>query len=139
MATSGVKRLGHICLGTPQLEQMILFYQHSCGCHVVHRFLNEDNDCYGVMLRVADSATFLELFLDERGSTGDSALFRHLSFQVEEIDQQRRLIEEGGAQVTVVRGRTDQILQFWCRDPDGNQVEFTQFDEQAVYGEREYG
>ncbi len=130
-----VKRLGHLCLGTPQLEQMIEFYQSYCDGTIVHQFINPQGERYGAMLRISDSATFLELFNDQKIEVTANPPFRHLSFQVEDIGAHRQLLAAQGAAVEVKRGRTDGILQFWCNDPDGNQVEFTQFDEQSIYSE----
>ena len=131
-----INRLGHVCLGTGNLSEMIAFYTSVCGCSVVHRFINDSNELYGVMLRVADSETFVELFKDDEIIKNGHAAFRHLSFQVDDVVAQAEHLATKGFNTEIKRGRTDGILQFWCADPDGNQVEFTQFDSLSVYSEK---
>lgn len=116
---------------------MIDFYSRYCDCSVVHWFCNPQGERYGAMLRVADSDTFLELFRDVRSFAGGAQPFRHISFQTGDIEALGRRLREAGVNVEIKRGRTDRILQFWCSDPDGNEVEFTQFDAESVYGERQ--
>jgi len=128
-----IKRLGHICLGVSSLPDMINFYEKYCDCKIVHEFINPQNERYGVMLRVANSATFIELFQDNNINKSNNHSFRHLSFQVDDINIIKTMLENIGDDITVYRGKTDKILQCWCNDPDGNKVEFTQFDELSVY------
>jgi len=129
-----VIRLGHICLGTSNLDKTISFYTRFCDGEIVHKFENHLRETYGVMLRIGESSTFIELFNDqELRASSEKGSFRHLNFQVKDIFAvQKKLIEEGFT-CPISRGRTDSILQCWCEDPEGNQIEFSQYDEQAEY------
>ena len=129
-------RLGHVCLATPRLEEMIAFYCEHLDCRVAHEFKNERGDRYGAFLAVGDG-TFLELFnADPRASSGeyraDSGRFRHLAFQVESVAAIAARFAHARPAPEVTRGRTDRALQCWVLDPDGNQIEFHEYDEQCV-------
>ncbi|MBI3021758.1 MAG: VOC family protein [Candidatus Omnitrophica bacterium] len=125
-----VKRLSHVCLSTPDLRQTIQFYCGLLGCTVIHEFRNHEGELYGVFLLVKNG-TFLEFFkTQERRQTGGA--FRHLCFEVEDIHRCADRVREAGFAVEIQRGKTDRALQFCIDDPDGNRVEFHQYDPQAV-------
>jgi|SaaInlStandDraft_5_1057022.scaffolds.fasta_scaffold40724_2 catechol 2,3-dioxygenase-like lactoylglutathione lyase family enzyme len=128
-----IEQLGHVCLGTSKLKNMIDYYVKYCNCSISHEFINQKDECYGVMLRVATSSTFIELFQDNGAHQVDRQAFRHLSFQVSDINEISSLLPDYGSKVEVCRGKTDRILQCWHKDPDGNNVEFTQFDNLSLY------
>lgn len=125
-----ITRLSHVCLGTRDLDAMTVFYCEVLGCRIVHEFRNQRSERYGVFLLV-NHGTFLELFRDDAAQP-DGRRFRHLCFQVEDIQRLAEQMRARGFPAEVSRGRTDRVLQFWINDPDGNQVEFHQYDEQAV-------
>lgn len=128
-----IKRLSHICLGTSDLKKTIDFYCDILGCRIVHEFRNQQGELYGVFLFV-NHGTFLEFF-NEPDPKPQGGLFRHICFEVEDIHRFAEIIREKGFNVEINRGRTDGALQFWISDPDGNQVEFHQYDRHAVQHE----
>jgi len=123
-------RLGHVCLSTPRLDRMVAFYTDELGCEVAHEFLGDGGRRYGVFLAVGEG-TFLELFHDDL-DRGDEARFRHFAFQVDDVRAIARRFRSLGQEPEVFRGRTDRALQCWVRDPDGNTVEFHEYDEESV-------
>ena len=125
-----VKGLSHVCLTVRDLDKIQAFYCDLLGCRVVHEFRNAQGQRYGLFL-VVNHGTFLEFFL-EQISTPLDGRFQHLCFEVEDIHQCAQRLKAAGFSVEVVRGRTDRVLQCWIHDPDGNQVEFHQYDPQAV-------
>lgn len=125
-----IKRLSHICLGTTDLQKTIDFYCNLLNCKIVHEFRNQQGELYGIFLLV-NNGTFLEFF-KEQSAPQHKSLFRHLCFEVEDIQNLAQLLKEKGFSTEISRGRTDGALQFWINDPDGNQVEFHQYDRQSV-------
>ncbi len=125
-----LKRLSHACLGSTDLERTIGFYCDLLGCRIAHEFRNAEGERYGVFLFCNDG-TFLEFFR-EREARGKGGLFRHLCFQVDDIEIAAARLRDRGYTVEVRRGRTDRILQFFIEDPDGTTVEFQQHDRESA-------
>lgn len=127
---SGIKKLAHVCLGTGKLETLVRFYTHTLGFQVIHEFVNSKGERYGVFLLVGDGS-FLEFFNDDTLKKENGA-FRHLCFEVADIESLAEQLRQKGFVVNVRRGRTDHVLNCWIDDPDGNHIEFQQYDAQAV-------
>ncbi len=124
-----LKKLSHLCLGTSDLPKSLAFYRDLLGCQVAHEFRNQQGELYGVFLLVGDG-TFLEIFNNQQEAS-PGGLFRHLCFEVENIQTLAEQLRLQGYQPEINRGRTDRVLQCWIEDPDGHQVEFQQFDEES--------
>lgn len=125
-----LKRLSHACLGSTDLSRTLSFYRDLLGCEVVHEFRNPAGKLYGFFLSCRNG-TFLEFFSEESAKP-PGGLFRHLCFEVEDIEQMAAVVRSHGFRPEVKRGRTDHILQFFIHDPDGNMIEFQQHDRQSV-------
>jgi len=125
-----LKRLSHACLGSTNLLRTIAFYRELIGCEVAHEFRNAAGDLYGVFLSCRNG-TFLEFF-NEQQPKPPGGLFRHLCFEVDDIEEMAAAARKHGLPAEIKRGRTDRILQFFVNDPDGNVVEFQQHDKQSV-------
>ena len=123
-------RLGHVSLATDRLEEMIAFYEKVLGAQIAHEFRNALGERYGVFLATGEG-TFIELF-----NSPDVPLvgnrFRHISFEVDDIDVWAAHLRINGYNAEVKRGRTDHILQFFITAPDGVTIEFQQHDEQSA-------
>jgi len=127
-------RLGHICLGTKRLERMICFYQELCKCSLIHEFCNAENERYGAFLEIDGSGTHIEIFNQiEPDPDSIGGAFRHFCFQTDDILETKKAFLKAGYDVEITRGKTDQVLQFWVKDPDGNMVEFHQYDECCTF------
>jgi catechol 2,3-dioxygenase-like lactoylglutathione lyase family enzyme len=125
-----LRRLSHVCLGSTDLPRTVDFYRRVLGCEVAHEFRNPAGELYGVFL-TCRNGTFLEFFR-EQAPKPPGGLFRHMCFEVEDIERMADAVRGHGFQPEVKRGRTDQILQFFIHDPDGNMIEFQQHDRQSV-------
>ena len=125
-----LKRLSHACLGSTNLPRTITFYRELIGCEVAHEFRNAAGELYGVFLSCRNG-TFLEFF-NEQQPKPPGGLFRHLCFEVDDIEDMAAAARKRGLTAEIKRGRTDHILQFFIHDPDGNMVEFQQHDRQSV-------
>ncbi|MDR3516843.1 MAG: VOC family protein [Azospirillaceae bacterium] len=125
-----VKRLGHVSLGCVDLEASVAAFQALLGAAVAHEFRDSAGERYGVFLATG-GGSFLELFR-EPSPTGGKGLFRHLCFEVEDIDMMADHVRQLGHVVEVRRGRTDGILQFFVTEPGGTMIEFQQHDDQST-------
>jgi catechol 2,3-dioxygenase-like lactoylglutathione lyase family enzyme len=125
-----LKRLSHVCLGSTNLPRTIQFYKDVLGCQVAHEFRNPAGETYGVFLS-CHNGTFLEFF-NEQAPKPPGGLFRHTSFEVDDIHSMADVVRRHGFAPEIKRGRTDHILQFFVNDPDGNMIEFQQHDAQSV-------
>ena len=125
-----LKRLSHVCLGSTNVERTVAFYSKLIGCKVAHEFRNPAGEVYGVFLS-CNNGTFLEFF-NEQTTKAPGGLFRHVCFEVADINAMVELSRASGFEPEVRRGRTDGILQFFLHDPDGNMIEFQQHDKDSV-------
>ena len=128
---SHLKMLAHVCLGVTDLAKTMDFYCGLLGCGIVHEFRDPQGELYGVFLYV-NNGTFLEFFKEEQPKQ-EGGLFRHLCFEVEDIQKfADKLLKERGLRVEIVLGKTDHVKQFWIKDPDGHMIEFQQYDRDCV-------
>ena len=125
-----LKRLSHACLGSTNLPRTIAFYRELVGCQVAHEFRNAAGEIDGVFLSCRNG-TFLEFF-NEQQPKPPGGLFRHLCFEVDDVEDMAAVARRHGLTAEIKRGRTDHILQFFVHDPDGNMIEFQQHDRQSV-------
>ena len=126
-----IKRLSHICLSTRNLAATERFYVDVMGFKVVHQFHNAAGERYGFFLH-AGGGTFIEFFQKPDAGTQE-ALFRHLCFEVDDIEAFIAHARACGfGDVALKRGRTDHVLQFSFMGPDGIEVEIHQHDGQSA-------
>jgi catechol 2,3-dioxygenase-like lactoylglutathione lyase family enzyme len=126
-----IKRLSHVCLSSRNLDATERFYVDVMGFKIVHEFRNAAGERYGFFLD-AGGGTFLEFF-NKPDAGREEALFRHLCFEVDDIEAfAAHARAHGFSDVSIKRGRTDHILQCFITDPDGTPVELQQHDAQSV-------
>jgi len=125
-----LKKLSHASFGSTDLPRTIDFYVSKLGCRVAHEFKNPQGETYGVFLACGEG-TFVEFF-NEKSPPQAGGLFRHICFEVDDIEASAAHCRSLGFEVEVRRGRTDRILQFFIHDPDGIMIEFQQHDEQSA-------
>lgn len=125
-----LKRLSHVCLSARDPARTIAFYQDVLGCAVAHEFRNDAGELYGAMLHCGDG-TFIELFRDAVATTSGGP-FRHLCFEVVDIEAAASQLRVSGFECNVRRGRTDRVLQFFIHDPDGTMIEFHEHDAESA-------
>lgn len=125
-----IKRLSHISLSTPDLPRAIAFYQKVLSCTVAHEFKNTESETYGVFLHAGDG-TFIEFFnTDEPIAEGGS--YRHFCFEAEDLDLLAEHFAQHDIHTEITRSRSDKTLQCWINDPDGNTIEFHQYDPKSA-------
>lgn len=125
-----LKRLSHASFGAADLPRTIAFYRDMLDCEVAHEFRNPAGELYGVFLSCRNG-TFLEFF-NEQEKKSAACLFRHICFEVDDIEAAAVRFRDAGYALEVKRGRTDRILQFFVHDPEGIMIEFQQHDQESV-------
>lgn len=126
-----IKNLSHISLSSNSLKKVEKFYIKKLGLKVVHKFINDKNQLYGYFLK-CNKNTFIEFFNSKKKlSKNKNAIFRHLCFEVSDIKKVNR--EKFNNKYKIIRGKTDNILQFFTKDLEGNIVEFHQRDKYSKF------
>jgi catechol 2,3-dioxygenase-like lactoylglutathione lyase family enzyme len=126
-----IKRLSHVSLSTRDLAATERFYVGVLGLEIAHEFRNPAGERYGFFLH-AGGGSFLEFFQTKNTGREDD-LFGHLCLETDDIEAvAKKLRASGLTDITVQRGRTDKILQFFIRDPDGTKVEIQQHDAESA-------
>jgi catechol 2,3-dioxygenase-like lactoylglutathione lyase family enzyme len=125
-----LKRLSHASFGSTDLPRTIEFYRSMLGCEVAHEFKNAEGQVYGVFLDCGNG-TFLEFFNDQTPRPA-GGLFRHICFEVNDLEAAAGRFRAAGYDAEIRRGQTDRILQFFVHDPDGIMIEFQQHDAESV-------
>ncbi|MBX7244950.1 MAG: VOC family protein [Candidatus Sumerlaeaceae bacterium] len=118
-----ITRLAHACMLSSNLEATERFYCAALGMKRRFEFRRGD-DVFGFYLD-AGGTTFLEVF---RGDpNGVEGRIRHWCFEVEDLDATRQSLIDHGFSPTEKILPLDHTWQFWCKDPDGIDVEFQQY------------
>jgi catechol 2,3-dioxygenase-like lactoylglutathione lyase family enzyme len=125
-----IQQLAHLCLGTRNLPQTLKFYNNILGFKIAHEYKNEAGEIYGVFL-ACGNRTFLELFADQE-DTVKGGLYRHMCFEVTDLQAHVGNLKLKGLMAEIRRGRSDKTLLAEIKDPDGNTIEFHQYDEQSA-------
>jgi catechol 2,3-dioxygenase-like lactoylglutathione lyase family enzyme len=131
-----IRQLAHVCLFTDRLEDMRRFYVDGLGLSFAFPLENPaTRQVFGLYFGAGNS-TFVEVF-DRRGAQemwgGDDPRiergtgFRHLCFEVTDLDALCAALAGRGVQVTAPKFGMDGSRQAWTADPDGNPVELMEY------------
>ena len=120
-----IKKLSHICLFTKNLNKVRDFYINLLKFKIVHEFINEKNEIYGFFINTGNN-TFLEFFLTEKILAKESNSFRHICFEVYDIDNFYKKMKKKFPDIKLKIGKTDNIKQFFIKDFENNVIEFHQ-------------
>jgi catechol 2,3-dioxygenase-like lactoylglutathione lyase family enzyme len=124
-----IKQISHVCFGCRNLSKSINFYRALFDFDVVHEYRNDDLELYGVFLSCGNN-TFLELFNDKNNFL-EPGLFKHLCFEVDNLVTLLDKFTIHKIPFEQKRGKTDATLQAFILDPDGNKIEFHQYDQSS--------
>lgn len=135
-----IRRLGHLCFVTDQLDVMIRFYTEVLGLRVVIDFRNAEGTLFGVYLGCGDS-TYVEVFdrvLKARqwGGSADprppGGKYDHFCLEVTGLDAFRADLIARGLKVSEIFDGVDFSRQLWIHDPDGNAIEFMEYTARSL-------
>ncbi len=103
------------------------FYIKKLGLKIAHEFRNQNNDLYGYFLK-SNNNTFLEFFFTKKkiNFKNKTNHFRHICFEVSNISVLNK--KKFNNKLKIKRGKTDNILQSFTKDYEGNIIEFHQRD-----------
>jgi len=124
-----LKGLAHICAFSKDLDRSLDFY---CGTLGLRRHFNffKDGELFGFYLQIAPGQ-FIEIFKADPAAELRSQRIHHFCLEVEDIDAMRDSLIKCGVEVTPKKLGCDQTWQFWCKDPDGTDLEFQQYTPQS--------
>ena len=126
-----ISQLSHVCFYTNNLIKVKKFYIDILNFKIVHLFHNpETNQDYGYFIKVGKK-TYLE-FLYSKKKINKKSL-NHICFQTSQIYKLKKKLNKFFPDLKITRGKTDNILQFWVEDFEGNKIEFHQFDKKNNY------
>ena len=134
-----IRKLGHLCLITDNLQRLVDFYTGPLGFSVKFPFVNADDETFGYYLECGDS-TFIEIFdrvLKQKQWGGELEVLRdggrlnHFCFEVTGLHDLRVSLESKGLTLTPIKTGMDRSLQSWTNDPDGNPIELMEYTSQS--------
>jgi catechol 2,3-dioxygenase-like lactoylglutathione lyase family enzyme len=128
-----IQNLSHISLLTNSLEKVKNFYIKKLKLKIIHEFRNEKSELYGLFIN-ANKSTFLEFFLTKKkiNFLNTKNQFRHICFEVQNIKKFKNKFKKNNS-IKITRGKTDNILQFFVYDLEGNIIEFHQRDYKSKF------
>jgi catechol 2,3-dioxygenase-like lactoylglutathione lyase family enzyme len=128
-----IKNLSHISFFTNSLSKIKKFYVKKLQLKIIHEFKNKKNQSYGYFLS-ANNNTFLEFFLTKKkiNFLNIKNQFRHICFEVQNIKKFKNKFKKNNS-TKITRGKTDNILQFFVYDLEGNIIEFHQRDYKSKF------
>jgi len=132
MTKNLIKQLSHVSLTSRNLNKVILFYVKTLGFTIIHRFVNQKKELYGLFLS-SHRRTMLEFFLTNK-KVKKSLKFRHICFEVSNIYKLANSLKKKGYNIKISRGKTDKTLNFNIKDLEHNEVEFHQYDKSSKVG-----
>tara|TARA_B110000483_G_scaffold116796_1_gene141463 strand:+ start:2027 stop:2383 length:357 start_codon:yes stop_codon:yes gene_type:complete len=108
------------------------FYIKKLGLKIAHEFRNQNNDLYGYFLK-SNNNTFLEFFFTKKkiNFKYKKNHFRHICFEVSNIIILNK--KKFNNKLKIKRGKTDNILQTFTKDNEGNIIEFHQRDKLSKF------
>ena len=132
MTKNLIKQLSHVSLTSRNLNKVILFYVKTLGFTIIHRFVNQKKELYGLFLS-SHRRTMLQSFLTNK-KVKKSLKFIHICFEVSNIYKLANSLKKKGYNIKISRGKTDKTLNFNIKDLEHNEVEFHQYDKSSKVG-----
>lgn len=114
-----------------ELDRSIKFYTEILGMELVQRYKTEETEGEIAMLRSPETGLMLELNWYREGSRFGTSYVNgseldHLAFDVEDLDNWIRIIEDKGVKVLFRPKEIAGWNEAFIEDPDGIWIEFLQ-------------
>jgi catechol 2,3-dioxygenase-like lactoylglutathione lyase family enzyme len=122
--------LAHICLHVHDLASTRRFYGELLGMPVAFEFERKGVP-FGYYLQV-DAGHFIEVFLTDKSPADGPARIAHFCLETSDLNGLRARLTAAGHGCTEPKLGADHSWQFWCKDPDGNNIEFHQYTEESL-------
>ncbi len=125
-----ISGVSHACFVVADLERSLDFYRDRLGMPVAFEFRSPEGRLTGVYLHVG-ARTFIELFEGKPEATPQSASYKHICLEVDEIEATVAELTGRGVEVTGKKLGSDNSWQAWLTDPDGNRIELHAFTDES--------
>ena len=121
-----IKGIAHVCYLVGNLEKSVEFYCDVLKLRQAFEFRDEKGRRFGVYVHVG-GRNFIELFEGESAGVKETASYRHLCFEVDNIRATVKELREQRVDVSDPKMGGDGSWQAWLADPDGNQIELHEY------------
>lgn len=131
-----IKQLAHACLYTWNVQAMVRFYSEKLGLPIAFTMQDGQGQDVGWYLGCG-RMTFVEIFSaefaesawgeDDVSGMASVGRLRHLCFEVDDIEQTSRELQDRGVEVFNQSVGMDHSKQGWVIDPDGNRIELMEY------------
>lgn len=125
-----IRTLAHVCLLARDLAATETFYCEHLGLEKALHFTKKGQP-FGFYLRV-DDRRFIEVFLAGERPPASNLRMHHLCLETDDLDTLRDRLVAAGITCTETKLGIDHSWQFWCKDPDGNDLEFHQYTPESL-------
>lgn len=126
-----IKAVAHIAFTVKDIEKSLNFYCNILGLEMAFEVKDRDGNPWIYNVKAAKEQ-YIELIVGgvhNYSYVPENVGFSHICLAVDDINVVADRLRENGIALDVepVQGR-DLNYQCWARDPDGNRIEFMQFD-----------
>lgn len=121
-----IRGIAHVCYLVRDLEKSVQFYCDVLKLKQAFEFWDEKGKRFGVYVHVG-GRNFIELFEGESAAVKETASYRHLCFEVDDIRATVKELREQRVDVSDPKMGGDGSWQAWLADPDGNQIELHEY------------
>lgn len=127
-----IEQISHVCFSCKDITKTKIFYTKILKFKLIHEFKNQNDEIYGIFLMIG-KGTFLEFFQDKKIYLKKRNQFRHICFKVKNLKKFQSELKKHKIKLTLKRGRTDQTLQAWLKDPDDIIIELHIYDKKSKF------
>lgn len=128
-----IEQISHLCFSCKDINITKKFYTKILKFRMVHEFRNfKDNKLYGIYLLIGKN-TFIEFFQDKKTNFKVNNQFRHFCLKVKNLEKFKRYLKKYKIILTLKRGRTDNTLLSFIRDPNGILIELHEYDKKSKF------
>lgn len=118
--------VAHVAYKVKDMKKCLDFYCNIVGLQ--HAFtLRDPQGSPSIEYLKIGPGQFMELFYDTSGTDPvlPKSTNNHICLSVADIHEVQRALEESNIEIVIpVKGREGGNWQCWCRDPEGNYIEF---------------
>jgi lactoylglutathione lyase len=124
--STGIDGLTYVAFQVKDMPKSLNFYQEILGFKYALTLRDNQGKPSAECLQVGNDQ-FIKLFYADSAAPHipPKSTNNHICLSVADIHETGRILEEQGIELVIpVRGREGANWQCWCRDPDGNYIEF---------------
>ena len=126
MSNTLIDGIAHVAYNVKDMQKSLDFYCGFLGLEHAFSIANDKGEKWIEYIKIAPGQ-FLELFYGapDQALTPSSSTDNHICLSVEDCAEVEKALNEAGIEIVIsLRGREGANWQIWCKDPDGNYIEF---------------